>query len=324
MARIFPVFIPHEGCPHDCVFCNQRRIAAPVSPQPGEVRERVCAAHAAGLADEVAFYGGSFTAIAPDRQEAFLEAVQGLDVSIRISTRPDYMDETVIARLLRYHVKTVELGAQSMDDDVLRRANRGHSAEDVRQASHLVKSAGISLILQAMAGLPGDKGTWRSTAEALSELKPDGARIYPVVVVRDTALFTMWEKGEYCPLTVSEGAEAAADMLEVFTAHGIPVIRIGLNPTEELSGGAAVAGAYHPALGEMARSRLFLRKILREIHGASLAGKNLTVRVPPGRTSQAVGVSRENVRRLEAEGLARVCVIEDARLNGYDVQTWLE
>ena len=248
MARILPVFVPHEGCPHDCVFCNQRRIAAPVSPDPGEVRERVCAARDAGLASEVAFYGGSFTAIPEERQEAFLAAVAGTGVSIRISTRPDCVDAAVIDRLLRYHIKTVELGAQSMDESVLRKANRGHSAEDVRRASRLLKDAGLTLILQAMAGLPGDYGTWRRTAEELAALHPDGVRIYPVVVIRDTVLYEMWQRGIYQPLTVSEGADAAADMLEVFLKHDIPVIRIGLNPTEELSGGAAVAGAYHPAL----------------------------------------------------------------------------
>lgn len=324
MARILPVFIPHEGCPHDCIFCNQRRIAAPVSPEPEEIRERVCAAHEAGLAAEVAFYGGSFTAIPPERQEAFLEAVSGMGVSIRLSTRPDCIDEAVIGRLRRYQVKTVELGAQSMDDEVLRRANRGHTAEDVRRASNLIKDAGIGLILQAMAGLPGDQGTWRRTAEELAALSPDGARIYPVVVVRDTALFDLWQRGEYRPLTVSEGADAAADMLEVFLAHEIPVIRIGLNPTEELSGGAAVAGAYHPALGEMARSRLFLRNILRDLKETSLTGKRLIIKVPRGRISQATGVSRETIHRLEAMGALRVCILEDESLTGYAVRTLLE
>lgn len=324
MARILPIFIPHEGCPHDCVFCNQRRIAAPVSPEPEEIRERVCAACETGLVSEVAFYGGSFTAIPVERQEAFLSAVAGTGVEVRVSTRPDCIDEAVIERLRRYGVTTVELGAQSMDDAVLRRANRGHTAEDVRRASYMLKDAGFTLVLQAMAGLPGDGGTWRRTAEELAALSPDGARIYPVVVIRDTALYDMWQRGTYRPLTVSEGADAAADMLEIFSLREIPVIRIGLNPTEELSGGAAVAGAYHPALGEMARSRLFLRNILRSLKETSLTGKRLIIMVPRGRASQAAGVSKENIHRFEAMGAADVRIVEDESLAGYAVRTLLE
>ena len=324
MARILPVFIPHEGCPYDCVFCNQRRIAASVSPEPEEVRERVCAAYQAGLISEVAFYGGSFTAIPAERQEAFLKAVADTGVSIRLSTRPDCIDGTVIERLQRYQVKTVELGAQSMVDEVLRRAGRGHTADDVRRASRMIRAAGMDLILQAMAGLPGDAGTWRDTAEELAALSPDGVRIYPVVVVRDTALYDMWRQGDYRPLTVSEGADAAADMLEVFLAHDIPVIRIGLNPTGELSGGAAVAGAYHPALGEMARSRVFFRNILNNLKETSLVGKRLIIMVPHGCVSQATGVSRENIHRFEAMGAKCVRVFEDASLGGYAVRTILE
>lgn len=324
MARILPIFIPHEGCPHNCVFCNQRRIAAPVSPAPEEIRERVCAAFEAGLASEVAFYGGSFTAIPAERQEAYLRAAVGTGAAVRVSTRPDCIDEATVERLRRFGVTTVELGAQSMDDAVLRRANRGHTAEDVRRASRMLKDAGFTVILQAMAGLPGDCGTWRRTAEELAALSPDGARIYPVAVVRDTALYDMWRRGTYRPLTVPEGADAAADMLEVFLEHGIPVIRIGLNPTEELSGGAVVAGAYHPALGEMACSRVFLRNILRDLKETSLTGKRLIIMVPSGRTSQAVGVSKENIHRFEAMGAACVRVLEDESLEGYAVRTLLE
>jgi histone acetyltransferase (RNA polymerase elongator complex component) len=268
------------------------------------------------LADEVAFYGGSFTAIDAARQEAFLDAASVPGVKIRLSTRPDCVDVEVIARLLRYPVETVELGAQSMDDEVLLRSGRGHTAEDVRKASALIKNTGFKLILQAMAGLPGDEGTWADTARALAELHPDGTRIYPVVVIENTELCDMWRRGEYRALTVSEGADAAAEMLEIFEGAGIPVIRVGLNPTEDLSGGDAVAGAYHPALGEMARSRIFLKRILREVGGHS---GRVSVYVPRGKTSQAVGIRRENILKLAELGITAK-IHEDEALTGYNVR----
>lgn len=318
--RIIPVFIPHEGCPHDCVFCNQRRIAAPVSPDVREVREQVCTAlQVAGEGAQVAFYGGSFTAIEKEKQEAYLSAVADLPVTVRVSTRPDAIDEETLARLAKYGVRTIELGAQSMSDAVLARAGRGHSAQDVRNASALIRAhGGFDLILQVMCGLPGDEGTWVLTAREIAALRPDGVRIYPVVVVEGSRLYDLWKMGQYTPLTPRKGAFAAAQMLEVFLEAKIPVLRIGLNPTEELSSGGAAAGAYHPALGEMARSYVYLSRI-KAAAGKPRSGK-LTIYVNQNRISQALGNKRENLEHLRELGYTDVSVKGRAQLGEFEVK----
>lgn len=321
MARIIPIFIPHEGCPHDCVFCNQRRIAAPVSPAPEDVREQVCTAlHTAGDGAELAFYGGSFTALPLARQEAYLQAVSGLPVKIRLSTRPDAIDRDVLNLLARFPVKTIELGAQSMSDEVLANSGRGHTAEDTRRASMRIREAGFSLILQTMCGLPGDAGTWTDTACEIARLKPDGVRIYPVVVIRDTRLYKLWKSGEYTPLTPEQGACAAADMLEVFLRQHIPVIRIGLNPTQELSSGGAAAGAYHPALGEMARAQIYLRRMLASA-GPARTGK-VTFYVNEKRISRALGIRKANLEALRKLGYADAAVAGRPDLGEYEVESF--
>ena len=262
--RILPIFVPHAGCPNDCVFCNQKRISG--SPRPASARtvREALDALPEGAGYGLAFYGGSFSAIEPAEQIELLAAAQpyrerGTVTAIRVSTRPDAVDETALARLKRYGVKTVELGAQSMSDRVL-------------LASALVRKAGLGLILQMMTGLPGsDRDTDVAAARAIAALHPDGVRIYPTVVIRDTALETLWRAGRYTEHTVEDAVEICARIVPVFEEAGIPVIRLGLNPTEELSGGAAVAGAYHPALGELVRSR-----ILRQVAVARLR------EIPPG------------------------------------------
>ena len=206
-ASIIPVFIPHWGCPHACVFCNQRRISGVKHPADAEtVRAEVERARTVlpkGERAELAFYGGSFTAIPAEQQEALLSAAkacldEGVLSSIRLSTRPDAIDADVLSRLHRYGVETIELGAQSLCDEVLRCAHRGHTAADVENASRLIRASGFRLILQMMTGLPGDSPE-RSihTAKKIISLKPDGVRIYPTVIVRDTELYDRWSAGHY-------------------------------------------------------------------------------------------------------------------------------
>ncbi len=313
---IIPVFVPHLGCPNDCVFCNQRRISGAQEPAGVETVKNAIESAAAlprvGAKRQLAFYGGSFTAIPVCQQEALLGAAKeyldrGEIDAIRLSTRPDAIDGAVLARLKKYGVETIELGAQSMCEEVLLLSGRGHTAKDVADASKQIKAAGFRLILQMMTGLPGDSVERTvDTAKKIIALQPDGVRIYPTVIVRDTALFDLWQAGEYKEHTVADAVEYCAAIVPLFNAADIPVIRLGLNPTDELSGGAAAGGAYHPALGELVKSRLMLDKMRAALVGVQ-AGSRVTLGVNKSRISQAVGQHRGNVSRLCAEfGLAEL------------------
>ena len=307
---IIPVFVPHLGCPNDCVFCNQRRISGAQEPAGVENVKNAIESAAAlprnGAKRQLAFYGGSFTAIPSCQQEALLGAAKeyldrGEIDAIRLSTRPDAIDGAVLARLKRYGVETIELGAQSLCDEILLLSGRGHTAADVVNASEQIKAAGFRLILQMMTGLPGDSVERTVyTAKKIIALHPDGVRIYPTVIVRDTALYDLWQAGEYKEHTVADAVEYCAAIVPLFEAAGIPIIRLGLNPTDELSGGAAAGGAYHPALGELVKSRLMLYKMRGTLNGIP-AGSRVTLGVNKSRVSQAVGQHRENVSRLTAE-----------------------
>lgn len=301
---VIPVFVPHLGCRHECVFCNQRRISgsekAATAATVKQTIEQSAALPRSGAKRQLAFYGGSFTAIEPERQEELLGAAaeaigKGEIDAIRLSTRPDAIDETVLARLKRFGVETVELGAQSMDGEVLRLSGRGHTAEDVVRSSEAVKAAGFRLILQMMTGLPGDSAEKDiETAKKLIALRPDGVRIYPTVIVRDTALYDLWRAGEYREHTVEDAVAVCAQLMPLFEEANIPVIRLGLNPTEELSQGAAVAGAYHPALGELVRSRILLEKACALLAGTE-PGSRVTLGVNAAELSQMIGQKRRNV-----------------------------
>ena len=297
-ASILPVFVPHLGCPHRCVFCDQRSISGQKQAVTADTVRRAIEQAAAlprnGAGRQLAFYGGSFTAVNPRLQEELLGAAkEALDRgeidSIRLSTRPDAIDEESLARLKRFGVGTVELGAQSMDKEVLRLSERGHSAEDVARAAAMIHEAGFELVLQMMTGLPGDSlETCLATAKALIALRPEAARIYPTVIVKGTKLHEMWLRGEYREHSVEEEVAWCARILPLFERAGIPVIRLGLNPTEELSGGEAVAGAYHPALGELVKSRILLEVARACLAGVS-ADSDVTLGIGSRYLSQLVG-----------------------------------
>lgn len=309
-ASILPVFVPHLGCPHACVFCNQRRITGQLRPADAETVRKIIQDAAAlprtGAKRQLAFYGGSFTAIDEAQQEELLQAAhealeRGEIDGIRLSTRPDAIDGTVLERLRRYGVETIELGAQSLDDEVLRRSGRGHTAADVKRASEMIKAAGFHLILQMMTGLPGDTpGRCVETARRIIRLQPDGVRIYPTVIVKDTALYELWRSGQYREHTVEDAVSVCARIVPLFEQAGIPVIRLGLNPTEELSGGDAVAGAYHPALGELVKSRILLNQA-RELLDGVPAGSRVTLGIGAPRLSQLIGQRKVNVITLRQE-----------------------
>jgi len=345
--RILPVFIPHAGCEHDCVFCNQRKITGKENEMQGidkailsdgadephrrfpvdydDVIEhllRLKSLKLVSLPAEIAFYGGSFTALPSWRQEELLEAVQPFlernpHNSIRLSTRPDCVDDETIARLIRYGVATVELGAQSMCDDVLIKSRRGHTAADVAHASKRLKDAGLTLILQMMTGLPGDtRHRSIDTAKRFLELAPDGVRIYPTVVVMDTQLYNMWLSGVYTAQSIDEAIELCAELIELFAEANIPVIRLGLNPSESLSAGNAVAGAYHPAFGELVYSKVYYNHAVRLLSGIK-QGSNITLSVDRGCVSKMMGQHRSNISALKEEfALGSLKVTESTLLMG--------
>lgn len=298
--RIYPIFVPHAGCPNKCVFCNQKRISGSLFPTSGEMVRQALDSLPEDEEMELAFYGGSFTAIPAEQQEELLSAAaparqRGVIGPIRVSTRPDAVDAAALARLRRYGVETVELGAQSMDDRVLALSGRGHTAADTERAAAMIREAGFRLILQMMTGLPGSNDeTDIETACRIIALKPDGVRVYPTVIIRDTALETMWLHGQYREHTVEDAVRVCSRIVPLFETAGIPVIRLGLNPTAELSGGAAVAGAYHPALGELVRSRI-LRSRAEELLADAPSGSSVVIGVSPSDVSAMVGQHRENI-----------------------------
>ena len=304
---IIPVFVPHLGCPNDCVFCNQRRISGALEPATAEdVKKAIDEAAALpyiGAKRQLAFYGGSFTAIPQCQILSLLNAAKealdaGLIHSVRLSTRPDAIDGEILNTLAAHGVETIELGAQSLDDEVLLLSGRGHTAKDVEDASRLIKERGFKLILQMMTGLPGDSDEKSiETARRIIALNPDGVRIYPTVIVRDTALFDLWQAGEYSPHTVEDAVNVCARLVPMFEKAGIPIIRLGLNPTEELSGGMAAAGAYHPALGELVKSRIMLEKAAELLKGAE-AQSHVVLGVHPSKVSQMTGQKRCNIEAL--------------------------
>ena len=317
---IVPVFVPHLGCPNDCVFCNQKRISGHTEPATAETVknaiENAAALTPSGTKRQLAFYGGSFTAIPVTMQLELLEAAKpyiesGIISSIRLSTRPDAIDTEILARLRKYGVTTIELGAQSLDDKVLYLAGRGHTAAEVENASKLIKQAGFELILQMMTGLPGDSDESSvETAKKIIALKPDGVRVYPTVIVKDTELCDMWHRGDYTEHTVEDAVRVCAKLTKLFDEAGIPIIRMGLNPTEDLSGGDAVGGAYHPALGELVRSRIMLNEAMKLLDGIE-KGKSVVLGVNRSDVSKMTGQHRSNISALTAHfGLKSLKICE--------------
>ena len=325
---IIPVFVPHLGCPNDCVFCNQRRISGHIEPATAQTVKNAIEEAAAltpqGTKRQLAFYGGSFTAIPEARQIELFEAAQpyleaGVISSIRLSTRPDAIDAAVLKRLKCYGVAVVELGAQSMCDRVLELSGRGHDSAAVENASRLIKAAGFRLILQMMTGLPGDTDeSCIETVKRIIALGPDGVRIYPTVIVRDTVLCDMWRAGTYKEHSVEDAVRVCAKIAPLFDEAGIPIIRMGLNPTEDLSGGDALGGAYHPALGELVRSRIMLQKA-RDLLSGTAPGSRVTLGVNRSDVSKAVGQHRCNIKTLTEEFSLRELKIHEASVKSGEI-----
>ncbi len=273
-----PIFIPHRGCPHDCAFCSQRKITGiETEVTPGEVRSLIESFLATvdknNASVEIAFFGGSFTGLELSTQEEFLRVASEFYPNvkgIRLSTRPDCINEEILRLLKKYGVTTIELGVQSSDDKVLRLNNRGHDFQSVIEASELIKSFDIELGHQMMLGMYGSNHEKdRQTALDIIKLKPSCVRIYPVIILKDTKLDELYQKGIYTPYTIDEAAMLSKDAVLAFRQNNIDVIRMGLHSSEDLQDGESIiAGPYHPAFGEVVESLIFREKIEAELIGA--------------------------------------------------------
>ena len=324
---IIPFFIPHSGCPHQCVFCNQKNITGqkqPVAPSsiPGTIDAYLTTAPEKAPV-QVAFYGGSFTALPQETQKTYLEAVRpfidsGRIESIRLSTRPDCISADILELLLAGRVRTVELGAQSLDDRVLLLSGRGHRAEDTVRAVAMLKDFGMETGVQLMPGLPGDSETiFSETVARVIALRPSFVRLYPALVIKGTPLAELYREGRYKPLSLDEATDRCSDALRKFAGAGIGVIRIGLQPTEELEKpGTILAGPYHPAFRQLVESSLLLGKMKELLEGPRPPDAAVTFFVHPRDLSAAVGQKRSNIAALKSQyGLQTVQVRADESLS---------
>lgn len=302
-----PIFIPHMGCPHCCVFCNQWKISsAEQKPDPDKIKHTIelYLSRISSTVEkvELAFFGGSFTAIPFEDQELFLSTVKpymdkGIIKSIRLSTRPDYIDKERLDLLAAYKVSTVELGVQSFNDMVLDLSERGHGAEDVYKAIELLKLYSFRTGIQLMPGLPGDSFSISvDSASIAAALSPDDVRIYPAVVLKGTKLAKMHAQGEFTPLIIDEAVEVSAAMYRIFIENKINVIRIGLHPLD-FHEETVVAGPYHPALGFLVKSR-YRRDILEAAIEKSKSKKNLNLIIlviPSVCAEEYIGMKKCNI-----------------------------
>ena len=316
-------FVPHLGCPHQCVFCDQKSISGQQKAPTAEEVTKTCSRFLPGNGSEteIAFFGGSFTAIDRALMTELLEAAypfvrEGRVSGIRISTRPDAIDGEILDILKNYGVTSVELGAQSMSDEVLRLNGRGHDSESVVSASGLIKEAGFSLGLQMMVGMYGaaDPASEAGyTARRLADLGPDTVRIYPTIVVEGTALAALCRAGRYVPLELEQAVDITASLIEMFRSRDIDVIRTGLHYEESLVD-SMIAGPYHPAFGELCESRIFRNAMeiqLRE-------GDNAEVRCEPRLLSQVTGQKKSNIEYFRSRGIG-IRVIPDEGVKGIKV-----
>lgn len=331
--RNIPIFIPHLGCPNQCVFCNQRSISGCRAFREESVTEQIEAALATlspSVEAQIAFFGGSFTGIDRGLMLRLLETAEryvrlGRVSSIRLSTRPDYISDEILEILSRYSVKTVELGLQSMDERVLAATKRGHSAETARRACRAVVDAGFDLVGQMMIGLPAATPESEvETAEEICRLGASAARIYPTVVFYDTPLCEMAQNGSYTPLSLDEAVTRSARALGVFVKRDIPVIRIGLCPTEDLfSPERVLDGPRHAALGELVWNAYYYCETLSALRARGLVGADVELTVPARAASKVAGQGRRNIERLAREHGTRVRrIIENENVKGVLPRAW--
>lgn len=312
---VIPIFVPHLGCPNDCIFCNQKSISGQTKmitkeEVKKEIEEYLKSFKEEDAYKEIAFFGGSFTGIPVEQQEELLKVAyhyvktKQID-SIRISTRPDYINKEILKRLKKYGVKTIELGVQSTNDYILSKCKRGHTFEDVKKASKLIKRYRFVLGHQMMVGLPDStKLDELNTAKDLIKLKPKIVRIYPVLVIKNTQLEKAYQEGEYEPITLNQAVERCKELVYRFNKKKIEVIRMGLqntdlitNPEKEES--QVVAGPYHPAFGQLVEDSIWYDSILEKIKKVNVKVKEVEVTVHPEDVNNVIGHKKENITKLK-------------------------
>ena len=301
-----PIFVPQRGCPHDCVFCNQHKITGIINEMTSEEAEEIIEKNLETIEKynpqgsyraEIAFFGGSFTAIEIEKQTKLLSLANsyvnsGRVHGIRLSTRPDCINEEILSNCKKYGVTAIELGVQSADEEVLSLSNRGHSFQDVINASHLIHSYGIELGLQMMTGLPGD--TYEKsidTAQKIAALNPKNVRIYPTLVMEDTHLFEMYKKKDYAPQSLENAIYLAADIAEIFISKNIEILRISLQTTDGVNKDTVI-GPYHPAFAELVYSEIEKRKLEKYIIKNKLS--SCTLNIKTDKPSQVIGHKKSN------------------------------
>lgn len=331
MAKTFcniPIFVPHEACPFQCLFCDQTNISgASQKPSEDEIHQTIISylnTLPPNCRTEVAFFGGNFTAIPLSDQEKYLSIVapyidKGAIQGIRLSTRPDAIDDERLSLLKKYHVKTIELGAQSMNDNVLKLSGRGHTAEDIRVASEKIKAFGFKLGLQMMIGLPGDTLKFaESTAKEIIESGADCTRIYPTLVIQGTGLEQMYQKGLYTPLSLDTATIWSAKLVQLFEAANVNVIRLGLHPSEGLrDGNTMIDGPFHPAFRELVLTQIWRDILVQNIKKTNL--KNINIYTSPKERNYAIGHKASNKKML-SEKFMEIRFIADNLLKNREVR----
>jgi histone acetyltransferase (RNA polymerase elongator complex component) len=326
---IVPLFIPHLGCPHRCVFCQQEKITSQKGPPVGArevkavIEQALASPRFPPLAEnEIAFYGGTFTSLPVSLIQELLGATapyleRGLFTGIRVSTRPDAVDPSICRLISGYNVKTVELGAQSMNDDVLRLSGRGHTADDTVHAARLLKKLGFKLGIQIMPGLPGDSETiFSDTISAVIAMRPDMVRIYPAVVIQGTVLAAWYREGRYTPLTLEEAVERCRQACLRFEAENIPVIRLGLMNSPSLrEPGQILAGPWHEAFGHLVKCGIHRARIAPMLHVQTWKGRRVVIGSPPREIPLLRGYKNEGISWLEHQlGASVAKIVADKRL----------
>lgn len=325
---IIPIFIPHKGCPHDCSFCNQKKIAGAggdVTPEDARsiIDEQLQNLEHVNKTKEIAFFGGSFTGLPRDEQVQFLKIanekkVLGLIDDIRISTRPDYIDEDILELITSYGVSIIELGVQSTDDMVLKFNMRGHTKDDVVHAVSLIKAKKVQLGLQMMVGLYGDtEDKLLKTCADLISLKPDFVRIYPTIIIKDTMLEKLFLDGTYEPISLNEAVNLCKQLLLEFEQKNIPVIRLGLQTTDEITiGKSIVGGPYHPAFREIVESEIYKDIIEKQITKDMILKNNvLKISCNPKDCSKVSGYNQSNKLYLKQKyGFNKVRIFSNSQI----------